>query len=60
MENLTYKIVRSWRDNYNVEIIKTGLTLKEAQAHCRDKNTKGDNDDQNRGPWFDGYEREQY
>ncbi len=48
-----YKIVRIFyeidKDN---EIIKTGLTLKEARKHCRNPNTS------KKFKWFDGYEKE--
>lgn len=56
--NKTYKIVRFYRDpDKESKIIKRGLTLEEAQAHCKDPATA------NRyGPWktwyFDGYEEE--
>jgi hypothetical protein len=33
------------------KVIKTGLTLEEAQEHCRRDDTHGDG-------WFDGYESE--
>lgn len=45
-----YKIIRFWRDADN-EVIETGLTLDEAQAHCRRDDTRG-------AGWFDGYEKE--
>ena len=49
MENRNYKIVRFYRDfPENREVIKEGLTLEEAQAHCRRDDTKGEG-------WFDGY-----
>lgn len=48
---LTYKIVRFYRDGLPRKIIKTGLTLAEAQEHCRQDNTHGDG-------WFDGHEIE--
>ena len=48
-----YKIIR-FRRNPTTEavtrrIIKKGVTLEEAQAHCQDEKTHGIN-------WFDGYE----
>jgi hypothetical protein len=46
----TYKIVRFQFDAEN-ETIRRGLTLEEAQAHCRREDTHGDG-------WFDGYEEE--
>lgn len=50
VEEKTYKIVRH-RQNDNNEVVRTGLTLDEAQAHCRDEDTHGDG-------WFDGYTEE--
>jgi len=49
----TYRIVRFYRDTWLEprEVIDTGLTLDEAQAHCRREDTRGDD-------WFDGYEEE--
>jgi len=44
----TYKIIRFYQER-DSEIIATGLTLDEAQAHCRRDDTHGDG-------WFDGYE----
>jgi hypothetical protein len=52
-----YKIVRHYKDiNKAGRTIKTGLSLEEAQAHCRRADTK----DRNNNPpeWFDGYEKE--
>lgn len=51
----TYKIVRKYRDNKHPDhnkVIKTGLTLEEAQAHCQDPST------QEPGVWFDCYYQE--
>lgn len=48
---MTYKILRFYRDDRPTDVIATGLTLDEAQAHCRDESTHGDG-------WFDGYEVE--
>ena len=45
----TYHITR-FRDGEN-EIRETGLTLEEAQAHCRREDTHGDG-------WFDGYDQD--
>ena len=46
----TYKIIR-FRFNGSNRVIKKGLTLEEAQAHCQREDTHGDG-------WFDGYEAE--
>ena len=46
----TYKIIR-FRFGRENQIIQTGLTLEEAQAHCQDNETHGDD-------WFDGYTEE--
>ncbi|MFY9838224.1 MAG: hypothetical protein WAK55_17490 [Xanthobacteraceae bacterium] len=45
-----YKIVRFFKDGPSFTI-KTGLTLDEAQAHCKREDTHGDD-------WFDGYTEE--
>jgi len=55
----TYKIVRfcfntEHEDHHRV--IETGLTLEEAQEHCNDEATHGE--DSERGMWFDGYNAE--
>lgn len=47
----TYYIKRFYRDKEN-EARETGLTLEEAQAHCQDPSTSGED-------WFDGYDEEQ-
>ena len=61
----TYKIVRMYFDGDN-RVIDTGLTLEQAQAHCRDPETSSRNckepanvaHTEEHGPWFDGYEEE--
>ena len=61
----TYKTVRMYFDKrYRKHTIATGLTLEEAQAHCRDPETSSKTcklarnvcRTEKRGPWFDGYE----
>ena len=60
----TYKIIRhrrnflkpmhnadAWGDWFNQRTIKRGLSLDEAQAHCRREDTHGAN-------WFDAYTSE--
>lgn len=48
----TYEIVRFYQDsNKESDIIKTGLTLEEAQEHCNNGETHGIG-------WFDGYREE--
>jgi hypothetical protein len=51
---MTYKIVRSFAPHLNKSdrTICRGLTLEQAQAHCRNPKTRQD------GVWFDGYEAE--
>tara|TARA_B100000214_G_C23858812_1_gene577051 strand:- start:192 stop:389 length:198 start_codon:yes stop_codon:yes gene_type:complete len=58
-EILMYKIIR-FRFDGNHRTIKTGLTLEEAQAHCKDPETSGStcSDLSKRGKWFDGYTEE--
>lgn len=46
----TYQVIRFCFDGEN-EIIRRGLTLAEAQAHCRREDTHGEG-------WFDGYDAE--
>ena len=46
----TYKIVRFYL-NDAPRTIKRGLTLDEAQAHCRRDDTRGDG-------WFDGFDHD--
>jgi hypothetical protein len=61
----TYKIVRHYQFG-DSRLIKTGLTLEEAQAHCKDPETSSATCKEERntristvkGPWFDGYEKE--
>jgi hypothetical protein len=60
-----YKIVRFYKESAR-EAIQTGLTLEEAQAHCKDPETSSSTatSDEARkrtatyGAWFDGYEEE--
>jgi hypothetical protein len=46
----TYKIVRFRFEGSN-RVIKRGLSLEEARAHCSREDTRGDG-------WFDGFEEE--
>lgn len=50
----TYKIVRFYYPGLNKQnrIIKRGLTLEQAQKHCKDPKTRKD------GVYFDGYTEE--
>jgi hypothetical protein len=49
--NVTYRIMRYFRNQAVAEIVDTGLTLEEAKAHCQREDTHGSG-------WFDGYEVE--
>lgn len=62
-----YKIVRMFADRERAprrRVVKTGLTLEEAQAHCKNPETSsktctsaaGKRRTRQYGPWFDGYE----
>ncbi len=61
---MAYKIVRMYFKGVK-RTIETGLTLEQAQEHCKDPETssstctKAANKARTRskGPWFDGYER---
>jgi len=61
MEN--YKVIRMYF-NGGQRTIKKGLTLEEAQSHCRDKetssstctNSAGKARTNRLGAWFDGYD----
>jgi len=63
----TYRIVRMYfSHDVSNHVIKRGLTLEEAQAHCKDPetssktctNSHGVRRTRRHGPWFDGYEAE--
>jgi hypothetical protein len=61
----TYKIVRGYFKGGR-RTIETGLTLEEAQAHCKNPETSSKTATSaaakrrtaQKGPWFDGYEKE--
>ena len=61
----TYKIVR-FTEGRGRRVIKTGLTLEQAQAHCKDPETswrtatsaEGKRRTRMYGMWFDGYTEE--
>lgn len=62
-----YKIVRMYFDrNIPKRTIATGLTLEEAQTHCKDPETSSSTctkphnklRTKRLGPWFDGYTEE--
>jgi hypothetical protein len=64
---VTYKIVRNFEDDdLDKEVIKRGLTLEEAQAHCEDPETSSSTATgvleveltERVGRWFDGYTAE--
>lgn len=63
----TYRIVRFYRDpDITRRVIRRGLSLDAAQAHCQDPETSSSTATNKTamsrtrrvGPWFDGYEEE--
>jgi hypothetical protein len=61
----TYRIVRCYMDGRSrPRTVKRGLTLEQAQAHCRSLETSSKTATsavarrrtKQRGPWFDGYD----
>lgn len=65
MDEPTYKITRFYQ-NHPSTTRMTGLTLEEAQAHCRDPESSSSTatgadalaHTEVNGPWFDGFEEE--
>lgn len=61
---MSYRIVRFYKNSYRKRIIRRGLTLEEAQAHCSDPETSSSTCTtaaakritRRNGDWFDGYE----
>ena len=53
---MSYKIIRFRFEGKN-RVIKRGLTLEEAQAHCRRDDTRKEDKNGNT-VWFDGYDEE--
>lgn len=64
----TYKIIRGYFNDreHDSEVIKTGLTLQQAQKHCQSKETSSRTctspenikRTEEKGPWFDSYVEE--
>lgn len=60
-----YKIVRFYQRGGR-RVINTGLTLEQAQEHCKNPETSSrtatsalaQRRTASKGPWFDGYEKE--
>lgn len=64
---MSYKIIRFYfNDDISNRVVKRGLTLDEAQAHCQDPETSSSTCQkranvkrtEQRGKWFDGYEKD--
>lgn len=54
----TYKITRHFQDTRKPsEVIRTGLSLEVAQAHCQNPATRGGNAEDG-SAWLDGYDVE--
>ncbi len=62
----TYTIPRLFRDSPRRRVVKRGLTLEEARAHCSNPETssstctsaEGTRRTERFGPWFDSYSAE--
>ena len=60
-----YKVIRFYFRG-NKRVVKRGLTLEEAQLHCKDPDSSsrtcmssaGKRRTRDKGPWFDGYTKE--
>jgi len=61
---MSYRIVRFYQsDDFDTEVIATGLSLDEAQAHCNDPETSSSTATSSEavarteryGQWFDGW-----
>lgn len=64
---MAYKIVRFFQDsNKSSRTVARGLSLEDAQAHCKDPETssstctsaEGRRRTRQHGPWFEGYDKE--
>jgi len=57
---MTYSVIRFYADDRQRRVVKSGLTLAEAQTHCQDPETSSrtTTTDDESGVWFDGYEHE--
>tara|TARA_Y100001972_G_C7435718_1_gene224012 strand:- start:344 stop:517 length:174 start_codon:yes stop_codon:yes gene_type:complete len=57
---MTYKIIRCYQAvNTRSRLIKSGLTLEQAQAHCSDPNTRGVTKIRGiKTRYFDAYDKE--
>ena len=53
----TYEIVRFYADSRESRVIAEGLTIDEAQEHCKDPETSSTtcSEPSEGGQWFDGY-----
>ncbi len=62
----SYKIVRHFLKHGTKRVVDTGLTLAQAQKHCKNPETssstctsyEGKARTRHSGPWFDGYTEE--
>jgi hypothetical protein len=62
----SYKIVRFYFHEARKRTVARGLTLAQAEAHCKDKETSSRTATsktakartRRKGPWFDGYTKE--
>ena len=68
MMSTMYQIIRMYQSPHrSSSVIRSGLTLEQAQEHCRDPETSSSTATgiiatqrtATSGPWFDGYQEDQ-
>ena len=64
--DITFKVLRFYKDTATQKVLKTGLTRDEAVEHCSDDESSSETCStyenilhaRQHGPWFDGFAKE--